>query len=609
MRLNYLHCHDPGHPAYHRDVKSANIALTGNYLAKLIDCGLAKYAPSAEGRAIDMSIAPTKTGQFQLLGTPGYMCPHYGLRSFVYDAKAEIFSFGIVMAELLVGKLQSSKQSNGVAIALDYDLEDIPASPCWPPAIAIALRELVQVSIERHSKRVDSMEHVLRILTEIKSLPINDDSVLRVKNSIVKAKETIAADYTKECNVCFMHFTAEQGIECSVHHFFCDACFSGDSLQHQLSASYRPQFAKHNCDLCCQWCLPTVNKFSDKDVFNHLDDAATAKYRAARDEVMEVKGYNLAESVFAERMKSLQLDSLNQQTTLKRVEKHRAHIAENILTLHCLSCNAVIYDFEGCFAIVCGKCEQEFCGWCLQIFPKKKCHGHVAFCDKNPHKGEVFATLEEFNKGHAKRRKQEVIVYIRDVVTSEDQAQVITAILIDLKDLTIELSDVDLQRPDEDSIKEHAQYIIDHILSLICAECDSLVEEGFQGNGAIKCKKCKKDFCGWCLKLFSEKQCMQHVSTCKKNPHRAAKLAAVIIPTLGEYNTSHAERRAEEVLAYLRDVVPENERMAVKRAVQLETENVYIYIYNSSISFVFDVEFVGRILLFFQNTVRTKYLL
>ena len=35
--INYLHCHNPGFPAYHRDIKADNIALSADYTSKLID--------------------------------------------------------------------------------------------------------------------------------------------------------------------------------------------------------------------------------------------------------------------------------------------------------------------------------------------------------------------------------------------------------------------------------------------------------------------------------------------------------------------------------------------------------------------------------------------
>ncbi|NCY25391.1 MAG: hypothetical protein EBX37_11210 [Alphaproteobacteria bacterium] len=41
--INYLHSSTPGSPAYHRDIKASNVALTSSYSAKLIDCGLSKY--------------------------------------------------------------------------------------------------------------------------------------------------------------------------------------------------------------------------------------------------------------------------------------------------------------------------------------------------------------------------------------------------------------------------------------------------------------------------------------------------------------------------------------------------------------------------------------
>lgn len=106
IALNFLHCHNPGHPAYHRDVKSANIVLTEDYTPKLIDCGLAKYEATEEEKArgmVGMTIGPTMIGQ--RFGSIGYMCPHY-TKSGKYNTKSEIYSFGIVLLELLTGKVQ-----------------------------------------------------------------------------------------------------------------------------------------------------------------------------------------------------------------------------------------------------------------------------------------------------------------------------------------------------------------------------------------------------------------------------------------------------------------------------------------------------------------------
>ena len=46
-----------------------------------------------------------RTGQ--IFGTAGYLCHQY-VNSGVYDAKAEVYSFGIVLLELLSGRLQGA---------------------------------------------------------------------------------------------------------------------------------------------------------------------------------------------------------------------------------------------------------------------------------------------------------------------------------------------------------------------------------------------------------------------------------------------------------------------------------------------------------------------
>ena len=92
-------------PSFHRDLKSANIVLTRDMTAQLIDCGLATFASTDDGGQMNMS-----TG---VKGTRGYVCPKYCTGSIPFDASCDIFSFGIVLAELWSGRLQNHRDSNG----------------------------------------------------------------------------------------------------------------------------------------------------------------------------------------------------------------------------------------------------------------------------------------------------------------------------------------------------------------------------------------------------------------------------------------------------------------------------------------------------------------
>eukprot|EP01042_Synura_sphagnicola_P030196 gene30196-38906_t len=105
--LNYLHCHKEGSPAYHRDVKSANIVLSTNWTAKLINCGLANYVDPEE--ALDREQQNASRSVISNVGTPGYTCPRYS-QTGIYEPKSEVYSLGIVLLELLTGRVQGTKE-------------------------------------------------------------------------------------------------------------------------------------------------------------------------------------------------------------------------------------------------------------------------------------------------------------------------------------------------------------------------------------------------------------------------------------------------------------------------------------------------------------------
>ncbi|KAL2253184.1 UNVERIFIED_CONTAM: Receptor-like protein kinase HSL1 [Sesamum indicum] len=92
--LSYLH-HDCVPPIVHRDVKSNNILLDADYGARVADFGVAKVV-DADGKGTkSMSV---------IAGSCGYIAPEYAYTLRVNE-KSDIYSFGVVILELVTGKL------------------------------------------------------------------------------------------------------------------------------------------------------------------------------------------------------------------------------------------------------------------------------------------------------------------------------------------------------------------------------------------------------------------------------------------------------------------------------------------------------------------------
>lgn len=344
--LNYLHCHDARGPAFHRDVKSANVTLTAEMSPKIIDCGLAKFVPGSGSAGTVVSASGAR------FGTPGYKCPAYE-RSGDYQAKSEIFSFGVLLLEVVTGRVQADghdlygthiEDEQGLAASAD------PRAGRWNAACLEGLEALARACLERPSRRLGAMGLVVRQLAGLEeqfaSMSSEEERMVRTAEQLrgeldalrASAPSTRAEPGRGEavCQVCLETVAGGETVACprrGAEHALCRACFGHEALA-QLSVEALTSFNASGRRLVCRQCLPDRAPYSDGAAARGLGDALFALFRHAAEEAAAVQACREQAEHFQRQLETLRLQARSKNGA-DQVRVHAGHIMEELLNDRC----------------------------------------------------------------------------------------------------------------------------------------------------------------------------------------------------------------------------------------------------------------------------------